>query len=226
MASYRLGRDEAEQMSTRSDRGGVSATSSGRLRSAVAVLALLALVGSACDRSSGTASGTSGTGGTGGTNAGGDQARLPPCPIEALRSTSGPVEVVVWHFLQAKTKEALEKIVERYNASQSKVHVRVENQGQSNDELWKSYRAGIKTKSLPAIAILDDTVTQQIIDSGTVLPAQSCINADSYDMSDFLPSAKAFYTHKGVLYPGSLDLSGALLYYNKNHFRRAGIDPE
>lgn len=193
-----------------------------RLRT-VAVLVLLTVVTGACSNSSGT---PGGTGGSGGTDAGGEQARLPPCPVDALKSANGPVEVVVWHFLQAKTKDALDQIAARYNASQSKVKVRVENQGQSNDELWKSYRSGIKAKSLPAIAILDDTVTQQIIDSGTVLPAQSCINAERYDMSDFLPSAKAFYTQRGTLYPGSLNLSGALLYFNKNHFRRAGLDAD
>ena len=69
----------------------------------------------------------------------------------------------------------------------------------SNDELWKKYQAGVKGKDLPAIAILDDTVTQQIVDSGTVLPAQSCIDASHEDMSDFLPTAKSYYTINGAL---------------------------
>src|SRR6202008_1359546 len=60
-------------------------------------------------------------------------------------------------------------------------------------------------------------------DSGTVLPAQAGINADNYDMSDFLTTAKQYYTIDNVLYPASVNLSGALLYYTKNHFRRAGL---
>ena len=104
--------------------------------------------------------------------------------------------------------------------------MRVESQGTNNDELWSKYRSGIATSDLPAIAVADDTVTVDIVDSGTVLPAQSCINADNYDMSDFLPAAKQYYTIDNVLYPASVNLSGALLYYNKNHFRRAGLDAE
>ncbi|MCX7620431.1 MAG: extracellular solute-binding protein [Acidimicrobiales bacterium] len=191
---------------------------------AILAFLLVALVASSC---------TSGERGrpTGEAGTGGDAAALPPCPLEALdeavaRNGGKPVEVVIWHFLQAKTRESLERLVNEYNASQTRVRVRAENQGSSNDELWDKYRAGIRTKALPGIAILDDTVTRQIVDSGTVLPAQSCIDADHYDMSDFLPTAKSYYTIDGAIYPASLNLSGALLYYNKNHFRRAGLDAE
>ncbi len=194
----------------------------------VAILAVFALLAVSCG------GGGSGSGrGAGGRVAGreGSAASLPPCPLDALDEAVAakggqPVEVVIWHFLQAKTRESLENLVNRYNASQTRVRVRAENQGSSNDELWDKYRSGIRTKDLPAIAILDDTVTRQIVDSGTVLPAQSCIDADGHDMADFLPTAKAYYTIEDVLYPVSLNLSGALLYYNKNHFRRAGIDAE
>ncbi len=216
--------------------GSPASVRSGRGRRLVpTVLVALALLASACGggdkggdaAGGGGGSGSGGTGGNRGTMPGGLPVvdNLPPCPLDALQKASGPVEVVVWHFLQGETRRALEEIAAAYNASQSKVKVRVENQGTSNDEIWDKYRAGIKNKDLPGIAMLDDTVTEQIIDSETVLPAQSCIQADNYDMSDFLPSARSFYTVHDVLYPVSLNLSGALLYYNKNHFTRAGLDP-
>ena len=151
---------------------------------------------------------------------------LPECPIDALDGADGPVEVVVWHFLQAKTREALEQLASDFNESQDRITVRVENQGTSNDELWSKYIAGARDGQLPGIAILDDTVTVQMIDSGTVLPAQSCIDATDTDLSDYLPGARAYYTVDDVLYPASLDLSGALLYYNRNHFRKADLDPD
>jgi sn-glycerol 3-phosphate transport system substrate-binding protein len=187
-----------------------------RARLLIAVLSAFGLVAAACG---GNGDSTSGTG-----NGGGGE--LPECPLDALDQATGPVEVVLWHFLAGKTGETLEEIAAEYNASQSKVRVRVESQGTSNDELWSKYRAGISTGDLPAIAVADDTVTVDIVDSGTVLPAQSCIEADNYDMSEFLDGAQQYYTIDDVLYPASVNLSGALLYYNKNHFRRAGLDPE
>lgn len=178
-----------------------------------ALLVLLALLVAACN----------GGGGNGG-RVTEDAAPLPECPVGAIDQVSGPVEVVVWTFLQARTGETLRALAEQYNAAQSKVRVRVESQGTNNDEVWRKYQAGISTGDLPAIAILDDTVTVAIADSGTVLPAQSCIEATGYDTSDFLQAGIDYYTIDGALYPASLNLSSALLYYNRNHFRRAGLD--
>jgi sn-glycerol 3-phosphate transport system substrate-binding protein len=167
-----------------------------------------------------------GGGGDGDGGSAGAPTDLPTCPVDALDSAAGPVEVVLWHFLAAETGNALQQLVDEYNASQQKVRVRVESQGTSPEELWSKYRAGIGTGDLPAIAVTDDTVTLDIVDSGTVLPAQACIEADAYDMSEFLEPAMEYYTIDDVLYPASLNLSSALLYYNKNHFRRAGLDAE
>jgi sn-glycerol 3-phosphate transport system substrate-binding protein len=183
------------------------------LRLGLAAIAALALLLAGCG-SSGDDSATSTT------------SDLPECPVGALDDATGPVDVVVWHFLAGETGAAVQQLADEYNASQSKVRVRVESQGTTNDELWSKYRAGIGTGDLPAIAVTDDTVTIDMVNSGTVLPAQSCIDADNYDMSDFLPAAQQYYTIDDVLYPASVNLSGALLYYNENHFRRAGLDTE
>lgn len=186
-----------------------------RLRLAFVLGTALALVAAACGGGDGdTASDDTGSPTT------------VECPVDALESATEPVEVVLWHFLAGATGDALVQLAEEYNAAQDKVEVTVESQGTRNDELWDKYQAGIGTGDLPAIAVTDDTVTVDIVDSGTVLPAQACIEADDYDMSEFLEGAQEYYTIDGVLYPASVNLSAPLLYYNKNHFRRAGLDPE
>jgi sn-glycerol 3-phosphate transport system substrate-binding protein len=181
----------------------------------VVVVALLVTASAACSSSKNDESGSSATPG-----------ELATCPLDALDQASGPVDITLWHFLGGETGAALNQLADEYNASQSKVRVHVESQGTTNDELWSKYRAGISTRDLPAIAVADDTVTVDIVNSNTLLPAQSCIDADNYDMSPFLPAAQQYYTIDGVLYPASVNLSGALIYYNKNHFRRAGLDAE
>ena len=190
-----------------------------RTRRRSPVLAALAagLLVAACGGSS------DGGGGGGGGEASGE---LPECPLDALDAATEPVEVTVWHFLSAQTGEALEQLAAEYNDSQDAVVVKVESQGTNNDELWQKYRAGIESGDLPGIAITDDTVTVDIIDSGTVLPAQSCIEAADVDMAPFLEAGSEYYTVDGVLYPATLNLSSALLYYNKGHFTKAGLDAE
>jgi sn-glycerol 3-phosphate transport system substrate-binding protein len=182
----------------------------------VALFAVTALVASGCGSS----------GNDNGIAAGGDGGDLPSCAVDALDTASGPVEVLLWHSYVAKTKDTLEKLVGQYNASQSAVRVRVESQGNNYDELWNKYQQGAQSDDLPAIAILEDTATQSIVDSGTVLPAQSCIDADNYDTSDLVQSGIDYYSVDGAFYPATINMSSPLLYINKNHLRQAGLDPD
>ncbi len=184
----------------------------------VAVALTGALVAGGC--SSGSESG----GGDGGD--GGGQAALPECPLEALDSTPGPVEVVVWHSQVAEPLRALEAIVGRYNASQQKVQVRLESQGAGYEEVVQKFTQAIPTRQLPAAVMVDDTSTQFMADSGVVLPAQSCVDASGYDLSQFRQTAIDYYTVDGALYPASANLGAALTYVNRNHFRKAGLDPD
>ena len=184
--------------------------------SALALATALLVTLAACSSDDGGGSG----GGGGG--AAGD---LPECPLDALDSATGPVEVTVWHSYTAVTEETLLAMADDYNASQDQVDVVIQNQS-SYEELWRKYQAGIASSQLPAIAIPDDTVTRQIVDSQTILPAQSCIDASGYDIDQLLEQSRAYYTLDDVLYPASLNTSAPLLYYNRNHFRKAGLDPD
>lgn len=162
----------------------------------------------------------------GGSDGGSTDASEASCPIGALDSTSGPVEVVVWHTQQAKPLETLQALAAEYNASQDKVRVRLEAQGVSYEELQRKFEAAVPSRDLPAVVLFDDTATQTMIDSGVILPAQACIDAEGYDTSSLLEVARNYYTVDGALWPGSANLASALLFYNRNHFRAAGLDPD
>jgi sn-glycerol 3-phosphate transport system substrate-binding protein len=148
------------------------------------------------------------------------------CPVDALESASGRVEVVVWHTQQAKPLETLQSLADEYNAAQDRVTVRLEAQGVGYEELQRKFEAAIPSRGLPAIVMFDDTATQTMVDSGVILPAQACIEADNYDTGDLLEVARSYYTIDDQLWPGSANLGNVLLFYNRGHFRAAGLDPD
>jgi sn-glycerol 3-phosphate transport system substrate-binding protein len=158
---------------------------------------------------------------------GGGGEELPECPVDALDEAGGrPVEIVVWHTQQAKPLETLQELASEYNASQDRVRVRLEAQGTAYEELQRKFEAAIPSRDLPALLVFDDTATQTMADSGVVLPAQSCIDADGYDTSDLLEVARNYYSLDGALWPVSANLGNVLLFYNRDHFRAAGLDPD
>jgi sn-glycerol 3-phosphate transport system substrate-binding protein len=151
---------------------------------------------------------------------------LPECPLAALESADGPVEVVVWHSLVAKQKETVDELASRYNASQDRVVVRMENVAGTDEELLRRFQSSLPSRDLPSVFVANDTMTQTMIDSGVVLPAQSCVDAAGYDLSPFAETVQAYYTVDGVLWAASANPGSALVFINKDHYRRAGLDPE
>lgn len=150
----------------------------------------------------------------------------PTCPLDALDQATQPVNVVVWHSLVAKQNDTLNELAAEYNAGQSRVHVQMENVAASDEELMRKFTSAVPSKELPALFVGNDTETQSMIDSHVVLPAQACIDAAHYDMSGFAKTVVDYYSVDGVLWPASANPSSVLVYYNKDHFRRAGLDPD
>lgn len=190
------------------------------LRRPLLLACALALVASACG--GGGDDDASGGGGDGGDTAG-------ECPVDALASADGPVEIDLWHTEIGLNLKALQKIVDSYEASQDVVKVNLQYQGTFEEQLKKYEDASADPSSLPDIVSPDDTVTQFMADSGTVIPVQSCIDADPeaaeiYD--DMVPIVDAAYSIEGVLWPGAFAAAGAATFINVAHFEAAGLDPE
>ena len=52
------------------------------------------------------------------------------------------------------------------------------------------------------------------------------IEADHYDLSDYIPSTVEFFKVTGVQYALPFNISSDVLYYDKDTFRAAGLDPD
>ena len=191
-----------------------------RRTTALVLVVVFALTAAACG---GGGDGDDNNGGGGGEDAAAD---LPDCPVDVLEAADGPVEVLVWHQAVAKGLEALQTVTEAYNRSQDRVVVRLESQGVSFEEIQRAYNQAIASGDLPDIAVLEDTQTQAMADSGTVLPAQSCIDAEGYDTADLVPTILDYYSVDGAQVPASMLPSTALLYFNREHLVEAGLDPD
>ena len=188
---------------------------------AVLLTALLAVVAAACgvrdeDGSSPTTAARSGKD---------DKPDLPDCPVDALDDATGVVDVELWHGMNAESENNLNALAEKFNATQDKVRVQVRNQGVSYAEVLKKFVSAIPSRQLPAIVYLEDTTLRQMVDSGTLLPAQACEEADGFSTGQ-LPAVRSYYTADGVYWPGYTNVSEPVLYFNVNHFKRAGLDPE
>lgn len=153
---------------------------------------------------------------------------LPECPLDALEAADKPVSVNLWFGgLAGTTLQVMEDMAARFNASQSDIRVTANNQGESYEEVYRKFQSASGAQNqLPGIIYLEDIQLQSMVDSGMVLPAEACMRADDYDIDAILPVVRATYSVDDVLYPGYMNVSTPILYYNKAHFARAGLDPD
>ncbi len=161
-------------------------------------------------------------------SSGGSSSASGSCPVDAFKKAPGKTNVVIWSSYVGKTEQALEAIAQAYNASQPKVNVQVEVEGAGYQELLAKFQQVLPTNKLPAILLAEDKDTQYMADTGKVLAAQDCIDADkdpNAKIGDMVPAVKAAYSIDGRLEAASANVSTVVLYYNKDQFQKAGLDP-
>lgn len=164
----------------------------------------------------------SGNGG-GGSGDGGD---LPECPLDALEAATELVEITFWHTMTRANEEALISLTDEFNASQDEVVVSLVNNNASDDQHEK-YLSAISTEGeLPDLIQSQEYYLQQMVDTQTVLPMQSCIDAEDTATDDFVPRTLAYYNVQDVQWALPFAVSEPILLYNRTAFERAGLDPD
>lgn len=138
---------------------------------------------------------------------------------------SGVVEITFWHSMGGKGGEALTSLVEKFNTSQDKIYVAAEYQGTYSDSVNK-LKSSMIGNSGPDVVQLYDIGTKWMIDSEYAITMQEFIDEDNYDISQLEENILDYYSIDGTLYSMPFNTSTPILYYNKDVFREAGLDPE
>jgi sn-glycerol 3-phosphate transport system substrate-binding protein len=163
--------------------------------------------------------------GNGGSDRAVREGRSDACSPAALRGAKKPVDITMWHQMGSNNARVFESIVEGFNRAQRAVRVKLVDQSAEISSLPK-FRAGLTTGDLPDVVQLEETALQTMIDSEATVPVQDCIDADRYSLADFLPKVTGYYTVQGVLRSMPYNPSNPILFYDKNAFARAGLDPD
>ena len=112
-----------------------------------------------------------------------------------------------------------------FNLSQQKCYVEPTYQGSYDDSLNK-LKAGLQSKDVPALVQVFDIGSRLMIDLKVATPVQDFIDKEKYDISDLEPNVLAYYSVDDKLWSMPFNTSNPILYYNKDMFKAAGLDPE
>jgi sn-glycerol 3-phosphate transport system substrate-binding protein len=152
----------------------------------------------------------------------------PPATLPAAtpKTAKNPnaTKLVFWHALGGTNGEVVSNLVNQFNDSQSDIFVQDIYQG-TYDDLVNKFRAGLQSKSGPHILQVYDIGQRFMIDSKAIEPMQTFIDADKFDLSQFEQPILNYYTVDKKLNAMPFNTSNPILYYNKDAFKAAGLDP-
>lgn len=147
-------------------------------------------------------------------------------PANAVTNASGVTTVTFWHSMSGPTADALNTLIDRFDAAhKGKIVVKPVFEGAYDDAITK-YKASVLSHSTPSLMMIYDVGTRFMVDSGQVVPMQKFIDRDHYSTADLQPNITGYYSIGKTLYSMPFNTSMPVLYYNKTLFAKAGLDPD
>ena len=160
--------------------------------------------------------------------------RLLRCAAIAIALTSSApafavTEIIWWHAMSGELGRQVEKLAADFNASQSEYRVLPSHKGNYTETVTAAIFA-FRSRSQPAIVQVNEIATATMMAArGAIYPVFELMRdqAEPFSPAAYLPAVAGYYSDvAGNILSFPFNASTPILYYNKNLFRAAGLNPE
>jgi sn-glycerol 3-phosphate transport system substrate-binding protein len=149
--------------------------------------------------------------------------------IVCASPASAATDIMWWHAMSGQLGRQLEKLATDFNASQSEYRIVPSYKGNYTETVTAAIFA-FRSRSQPAIVQVNK------IGTATMMAARAAIypvfelmkdETEAFSPAAYLPAVSGYYGDTaGNLLSFPFNSSTPILYYNKDLFRAAGLDPE
>lgn len=138
-------------------------------------------------------------------------------------SESSETTISWWHAMGGQRGQVLEEMVEDFNNQSDSVTVDPVFKG-SYTETVNAAITAVRAGEAPALVQALNPTSQMVRDSGQFEPMESFVG-DQVDWSRFHDAVLNYYRWDDTVQALPFNTSNPVLYYNKDAFRDAGLDP-
>jgi sn-glycerol 3-phosphate transport system substrate-binding protein len=137
-------------------------------------------------------------------------------------------DILWWHAMGGELGRQLENLANDFNASQADYRVVPVFKGNYTETVTAAIFA-FRSSTQPAIVQVNEIATATMMAArGSVYPVFELMRdqGETFDPAAYLPAVTGYYTDMaGNMLSFPFNSSTPILYYNKNLFRTAGLDP-
>jgi len=138
-------------------------------------------------------------------------------------------DIMWWHAMSGELGRQLDKLAADFNASQSEYRIVPSYKGSYTETVTAAIFA-FRSRSQPAIVQVNEIATATMMAAkGAIYPVFELMRDEQEPFSPaaYLPAVTGYYADvAGNMLSFPFNASTPILYYNKNLFRSAGLDPE
>lgn len=138
-------------------------------------------------------------------------------------------EVTWWHAMGGALGERVNKIAADFNAMQSDYKVVPVYKGNYTETMNAAIAAFRARKQPHIVQVFEVGTASMMAAKGAVYPVHEVMKdaGESFDIDAYLPAVVSYYqTTDGKLLSLPFNSSTPVLWYNKDAFKKAGLDPE
>ena len=152
-----------------------------------------------------------------------------PAPVVVAQAPGQRVQVEFWHGFPRPLGDILEGIVSDFNASQSQYRVNPSFKG-SYPETMVAAIAAFRAGNAPHIVQMFEVGTATMMAArGAIKPVHELMKETGtpFDPSLYLPAVRGYYSSAdGKMISMPFNSSTPVMWYNKDAFRKAGLNPD
>jgi sn-glycerol 3-phosphate transport system substrate-binding protein len=149
-------------------------------------------------------------------------------PLSMASPAHAVTDVMWWHAMSGELGRQLEKLAADFNASQPGYRIVPSYKGSYTQTVTAAIFA-FRSRSQPAIVQVNEIATATMMAAkGATYPVYELMRdqAETFSPAAYLPAISGYYTDiAGNMLSFPFNASTPILYYNKDMFRAAGLDP-
>lgn len=144
--------------------------------------------------------------------------------ISVMPMAQGSVKLKFWNYYDGVNAQVMEQLIQKFNETHS--GIQVQSVFVPGSELLSKLQTAIASEEVPALAISDIIGMPLLVRTGALLPLDDYIEESGINLDDFYESLLVYGRYKGKLYSLPISTNNLQLFWNKELFRAAGLDPE
>ncbi|RWR02402.1 glycerol-3-phosphate ABC transporter substrate-binding protein [[Pantoea] beijingensis] len=138
-------------------------------------------------------------------------------------------QIPFWHSMEGELGKEVDSLAQRFNQAHPDYQIVPVYKGNYEQNLAAGI-AAVRTGKAPAILQVYEVGTATMMASKAIKPVYEVFNDSgiAFDEKQFVPTVSGYYSDakSGHLLSQPFNSSTPVLYYNKDAFKKAGLDPE